>query len=325
MKTILIISNTKDVHANIVFEELLKRNEKVVRLDTDLYSKGDIFITLTDTEDNTLQIGDDIIKLSDIKSVWYRRPREIEPQVNDPRQYSFAQKELTELLENLYLSIPQAFWVNNSVSLDTAKKKFPQLQLAKKVGLKIPRTSITNSPKEAREFIKSCSNKVIYKTIHAPRMAIDRNDTKQLGLATSIITKESMKQLDLLAKTGGIFQEYTEKEYEIRVSIFGEELFAARINSQKTTIEKAKVDWRMGVGFDKDLIVESYDLPDDISKKCLQICRELNLEFSAIDLIKTPDGEYVFLEINPNGQWYWVERMTGQPLLESMIRLLKNE
>ena len=104
---------------------------------------------------------------------------------------------------------------------------------------------------------------------------------------------------------------------ELRITVVGKNVFAAEIHSQQK--EATRHDWRRDA-----LALEhrNHPLPDDIKLKCIQLAKTFGLEFGAIDMILTPDGRYVFLEINPNGQWAWIEETTGLPISEALIELL---
>jgi hypothetical protein len=54
----------------------------------------------------------------------------------------------------------------------------------------------------------------------------------------------------------------------------------------------------------------------------LALMDRLGLVFGSIDMIVTPDGEHVFLEVNPNGQFDWVARRAGLPIYEALAALL---
>lgn len=115
-----------------------------------------------------------------------------------------------------------------------------------------------------------------------------------------------------------LFQEYVEKETEIRVTVIGGSVFAAEIDSQSSL--EGKDDWRKaGPG---SLKTNPVQLPKSLSDKCLQIVKELGLNFGTIDLIKTPNGCYVFLELNPNGQWGWLEEATGESYTDALVQNL---
>ena len=113
-----------------------------------------------------------------------------------------------------------------------------------------------------------------------------------------------------------IVQRNIKKEYEIRVTVVNEAVFAAKVDSQSNA--DTKYDWRR-----KKLKFECYDLPESISSKCISLVKRLNLKFGAIDLIKDKSGQYIFLEINPNGQWAWIEMDTGLLISDAIIKELE--
>lgn len=99
------------------------------------------------------------------------------------------------------------------------------------------------------------------------------------------------------------FQKEIPKEYEIRVNVVRQQVLVIRIDSQKS--EVSKLDWRR---YDvQNTPYSPYALPSEISSKCLKLTQYFGLEFGAIDLIRQPDGRYIFLEINGNGQFLWAE------------------
>lgn len=97
-------------------------------------------------------------------------------------------------------------------------------------------------------------------------------------------------------------------------------VFATRIDSQELAPDKGGIDWRQGYGHGMEL--STFELPADIASKCTALVEALGLDFGCIDLVVRPDGEYVFLECNPNGQWLWVEIATGQKISEAIADFL---
>ena len=98
----------------------------------------------------------------------------------------------------------------------------------------------------------------------------------------------------------------------------GEHVFTVAIHSQE--FDKTREDCRAGNMYDLEHTV--YDLPIEIRGKLIEFNRHYSLIFSTFDIIFTPDGEYIFLECNPNGQWYWLESMTKLPMAQTMAKLL---
>lgn len=317
--TILILSHKADVHANDVEKSLLNKGQSVMRIDTDTWFEDGVGISLKHPGESYLEVKGTVVNMRTIHSVLYRRPKIISPVVKDENQKKFAVGEINELFHQLWYALSHAFWVNSPHALEFARRKFPQLQVAASAGFLVPRTCTSNSPTEIRDFCSTCK-KTVYKTMKTP--VIDLCGTGvQWGIPTTVVTSNLLDNLDLIISTGGIFQEYIQKSYEVRVTIIGSDTFAAKIDSQSTTEHNSHIDWRDGVVYGS-VSVNPYTLPGHVKAACIQIVRHYGLWFGAMDLIRAPDGSYVFLELNPNGQWLWVEDMSGQPLLASMTNLL---
>ncbi len=317
---ILFITNSLDVHADVVQKLLLERGEDVIRLNTDSFSSDRFRLVFNIHQgENSLSFLGKRVNLAEIKSVWYRRPEFLQTNISHSGQNEFAQRELKELLFQLYFNLPNSFWVSDYISLEKSRRKYSQLLTAHSCGFFIPKTCITNDPDEAKRFFAECNENMIYKTLHLPIIQPDKSNEKTLGVPTSLVTNNLINQISLITATGGIFQEYVEKDYEIRVTVIGNQIFSARIDSQNDL--SSKVDWRDGVFYGKT-DVYAHKLPAEVEQRCFDVTKKMGLNFGALDLIKTPDGEYFFLEINPNGQWLWIEELTGQPLVCTMADLL---
>ena len=145
----------------------------------------------------------------------------------------------------------------------------------------------------------------------------DEND--QLLLFTRRVRREELSRITQRAHNCPIIlQEYIEKDFELRITIVGNKTFACAIHSQKS--KKTSEDWRR---YDIDNTPhEIFDLPRDINDKLVSLVKHLGLVFGCIDMIVTPKGEFVFLEINPNGQWLWIERLTGMPIGEELAHMI---
>jgi len=202
---------------------------------------------------------------------------------------------------------------NHPYKVKRAENKLYQYQIAEKVGLDIPLTLVTNDPRKAKDFCEMCLKKksgVVVKVL---------NHSNNIGLLTRKITSHELKEIEVIKYTPCFFQEYIEKTYEIRITVVGKQIFAAEIHSQK--IEKTKVDWRNYSQFD-EIPYLPHNLPRDISLKCLSLLKKMGLIFGAIDMIYTPDKRYIFLEINANGQWLWIEKLTGLQITKAITELL---
>lgn len=200
------------------------------------------------------------------------------------------------------------FWVNDPATDHVAHRKIKQLKVAQDVGLKLPDTLITNSPDQARRYIDSRGYRnTIYKAFSA---------LEQAWRETRILKEDELGMIDYVRYAPVIFQEYIEAAVDLRITIVGEDVFPAAIYSQATSYP---TDFRMDMARAR---MEPTTLPDDIEARLHDLMGRLGLRYGAIDMRLQPDGTYVFLEINPAGQWLFVEEATGQPISASLARLL---
>jgi hypothetical protein len=109
------------------------------------------------------------------------------------------------------------------------------------------------------------------------------------------------------------------KKYDVRLTVVGDRFFAVAIH---TDSGNAYIDWRSDYS---SLRYESIDTPDDVHDAVIALLNRLGLPFGAFDFVVTPEGEWVFLEVNPNGQWGWIEDRTGLPITSAMVDLLTGE
>ena len=139
---------------------------------------------------------------------------------------------------------------------------------------------------------------------------------------TSIVDPDQVKtDPESLSITPGIFQERIPKAFEIRATVIGNDVFSVRIDSQ--VHENTKLDWRRNQHL---LSYSPHELPNDIADLLVAMNHKLGLFYGAYDLVVTPSSQYVFLEVNPLGQWLWLENATGLPISQTLAEfLLKND
>lgn len=318
-KKVLIISNKIDAHVDLVINRLNAQGIDFVRFNTEDFPNN-VEITF-DSDSGNINIScldsGYSINSTEIKSVWYRRPEppEIDKSIIDNAFRELAYQESTAVLKSLYGSI-KALWINRPLSIRRARPKIYQLQVAKELGFNIPRTLVTNVPQKAMEFYESCKKGVIVKTLSTP--TIKRNEQDFFTIYTTPVSLKDMKNVNSVRYAPTLFQEYIPKKIELRINIFGDKVFTAAIHSQDNPATKD--DWRhYGIG----IKYTPYNLPVEIEKSCLKLIKGFGLVFGAIDMILTPDGKYIFLEVNSNGQWIWIEELTGLPLTDALVNLLK--
>ncbi|HVR96356.1 MAG TPA: hypothetical protein VMW27_07070 [Thermoanaerobaculia bacterium] len=249
-------------------------------------------------------------------TVWLRRPTPaVLPDSLHPGDRPVAQRECQEFLSSLYfLTAPDAFWVNPLASRPRSELKAVQLHEAARAGLTIPPTLVSNDPARIRRFLGE-HRETIYKPFHPAQW--DSEDRVAI-LWTNDITAEDLPSDDTLRLTPGIFQVKVPKAHELRVTIMGQHVVTARLRSQE--IEGARLDWRAA---GPQVRVEPDRLPEEVEAACLRLMRSLGILFGAFDFIVTPEGEHVFLEVNPAGQFLWVEEANPElPLLAPFVDFL---
>ena len=268
-----------------------------------------------------LEIGGRHVNLSEIESIWYRRPGLPEPSkgITDPADWDFAVDESDEALLGLW-RILDCTWVSRPDALNAASYKPAQLRVAADIGLEVPKSLITNDPEEARAFGESENGAIIVKPLRFG-LVRETEEYQDVVFTQPVRAEDASSGMESVALCPCYFQEYVPKDVEIRATVVGKEIFAAEIHSQQAP--EGVHDWRRANV--RDVPHFPHELPAGVAKRCVRIVEHFGLNFGAIDLIRTPDGRYVFLEVNPNGQWLWIEMLTNLPITESLVRLLTGE
>lgn len=323
---ILILSNEKEHSVEGVVKHLKKMGEKLYRFNTETFPKNKAFTVMLRDNDvcgslrtiNDSVLKDTTINWENIKSVWYRRPAF--PEMIDSIRGDFREFGINEsraALWSLYTSM-DARWVNPPLlsSKLLEDNKLYQMKIAQSVGLTVPDTIISNNFEDVLSFASTYKNlavKPLYTTVFR------EGNSDLLFLYTNKITRKEISDREReIGLCPIMLQEYIEKKVELRITIVGQEIFACAIHSQDS--KQTLHDWRKydfsGVKHEK------YRLPDDIKSYLFKLMESLGLLYGAIDMIITPNDEYVFLEINPNGQWGWIEELTGMQISKSIACLL---
>ncbi|MEO0842828.1 MAG: MvdD family ATP-grasp ribosomal peptide maturase, partial [Cyanobacteria bacterium J06643_5] len=211
----------------------------------------------------------------------------------------------------------KGFHLDKVVNIRLAENKQLQLQVAEEIGLKIPRTLITNNPETVKQFAEECQQGIITKMLSS--FAIYDNFGKEKVVFTNPVTLEDINNLDGLNLCPMTFQEKVSKALELRTIIVGKNVFTAAVDSQ--ALQKSRYDWRKE-GLALINAWQHHDLPKSIEKKLLKLMAYFGLNYGAIDIILTPDGEYVFLEVNPVGEFFWLEHCPGLPISQAIAELL---
>ncbi|UPK68304.1 hypothetical protein [Chitinophaga filiformis] len=252
--------------------------------------------------------------ISDFSSVWFRRTKlpDFNQQPDGIKRY--LQDEVDSLFSNLFNTIP-AKWLSNPTNIYRAENKLVQLKEASKLGMNIPETIVTNQKDEIKKFYYENEKNIIIKPIYSNRIFLDN----KFGLIyTNKLGEKHINDLDDFLLSPNIIQRLIDKQYELRVTIVDKSVFAAAVDSQSQ--KETEIDWRKS-----RLKFTAYKLPEYIEKQCIELVNSLGISFGAIDMIRSKDGSYYFLEVNPNGQWAWIENDTGLNISDAIIKYLNNK
>lgn len=319
---ILIITNKLDPHVDAVIHHLKTDGVDFFRFNTEDFPQKITFSWQTGQSpiDGLLILQSSRkVKLSEISSCWYRRPLPtvVSKDLITTQTREFAQEESSSLLQGLWVYLSSCFWIGYPPKIRQAESKLRNLKLAADIGFWIPRTLITSDPKQAKDFFNECEGKIINKVLGEGEVEYLKD---YYFVYTHRVLPEDLSRMGSLVYAPTLFQEYIPKRIEIRVTIVGNKIFSCEIHSQDS--KKTRDDWRhYDFGKIKHYV---HHLPHSVESLCLKMVEKLGLNFATIDLILTPDQDYVFLELNPNGQWLWIEHLTGLPISSAIAKLLIN-
>jgi glutathione synthase/RimK-type ligase-like ATP-grasp enzyme len=321
MKKIIALTVDKDFHTLEVRKNLRRIGADLIQLKRNSYGKEWILTVLNGNRINKifLETKKEIIPLKKIGSIWNRR------------DFSYLAKEGQNPIQN-YINNQKTMHVNGLIrylgkiiptmnDMDAnyfANTKLHQAYIAKKEGFLIPETFQGSSPRFANYFLKKNKGDICIKPLEAINLRLLKKK-KILIHYTSKFKKRGLNKLSSLKLCPVILQTFINKSYEIRATVVGNKIFAASIDTSNAS-ESAKVDWRH---YDwKNTPYYKIKLPNIINEKLLKINHKLGLVYGAYDLIKSTTGEYYFLEVNPLGQWLWVEDLTGLKISEGIASWL---
>lgn len=298
-RPVLIVSTKVDVATDAVIRILGKSGTPFIRLNTEEFPY-DSRVTLS------LGLGLEGLNLvfpdaaGPFRSIWWRRVRSPEkPESMDVNVHDYCIREASDLVSGAaiasrckIMSEPSKVWA--------AEHKIYQLVEAKSCGLKVPDTVATNDAREVKRAFHAFDGNMIAKPIRTGFIDLGH---QQRAMYTTKLCTEHLEELSNVKWCPVIFQRFIPKDLDIRVTVVDKRIFAAAIDSQADPL--ATVDWRRTR--DPDLPHMPIELPTSIESKIVQLMKRLDLSFGALDFALTPDGRFVFLEVNPSGQWLWLD------------------
>lgn len=322
MSVLLVTRSDDNASVARVADALARRGHAPIRLDTDLYPTRVRLATRLSTSsrrpllERSLETDEGRFDLEDVTAVWYRRfhaGARLPAELGDLRPAS-----VEEARRSLYgmiaaLPVPQ---MDPLEAVRRCDHKEMQLVRARALGLDVPRTLFTNDPGAVRAFFEECDGRVVTKMQSS--FAVHRGGLEHV-VFTSVVDRDAFADLDGLRYCPMTFQEHLEKRRELRVTVVGDQVHVAAVDSQK--LARTRVDWRK----DGVALLTSWtkaSLPRATEQALLALLAEIGLRYGAADFVETPDGRLVFLEVNAGGEWFWLDESQpggpGLPIAEAI-------
>lgn len=316
---LLIVSNKTDLATDYLIIRLHERGVPFLRINTEDYLLSwDVCFSIKESGTSVEIRKDDQESLSveSFTGAYIRQPKMPNLDIVDDDK-EFAKREIGETLKSIWRAIDDSIWLNAPRRLLLASNKPEQLTIANSIGFKVPNTYVGANYQSIRKFYESHSGEIIAKAV---KHGFDFDGHKARVAATQKIDEATLASIQCYATMPMVFQKHIEKEYDIRVIVVGSDVFATAIESQSH--EETKTDWRLSDCYKIPLRQYKINLPERIINLCLEITKKFNLRYSAIDLVLGKDGVYYFLELNPNGQWAWIEQLGIHNIRDSIIDIL---
>lgn len=316
---VLLLTHSGDFYTvELVAEALARKGARPFRLNTDRFPSSVRLSARAGDERAARLVTDAGAQLSseEVRAVWARKlwPPRLDADL-DARFREMCVRESVAALEGFLDALHGARWVNDTERERAAENKQRQLRLAARAGLRVPRTLVTNDPAAARQFFAETEGRMVAKLLRPLTVSMN---APSLFVYTSLVREEDLADAETLRHSPVVFQELIPKARELRVAWVAGEAFTGALDASGTA--HGQTDWRRASP--EECRWQRAELPAEVSRGLQALMLRLGLVFGAIDLIRTPTGEHVFLEVNPAGEWGMLERDLGLPIADAIARAL---
>lgn len=323
---ILIFTDKEDGHPTHVIQYLNKWGVPVFRLNSECLLTDYRFSWWANGQDCDFYIRNIKNGLEiyghQITAIWERRPEipselPVRSEMEEINKHNI--EEAHGFLSFIRYYLKDVYSIGSIVEDRPASSKMLQLSIARQLGMYVPDTCFSNEKSPIAQLaerhqylsLKPISNSYVYLN----------GEQEYVFYSQKAASKDLLQQPEeAFTQTVSFVQNYVEKAYELRITVINQDVIACKIDSQIQDDDKGKIDWRQG--YDYNLKHEIVELPENIRQFCLAFLQRMKLNFGCFDFIVTPEGEYVFLECNPNGQWLWIEMETGYDISKIMAKNL---
>lgn len=315
---VLILTNSEDSTSDYIETCLKNAGISFIRYNTD----SDLIRTHFTYSPPLpiMRISGQQLRPDDLIAIIFRRPKPFEPSIiGDKFQIEHAANEWAETWEGFLAHVPPDKWINHPGCNFKASHKIEQLSRANQVGLQVPQTLVTNDPVDALKFIHSHLNGIIVKPL-ASGYIERQNQNDDTLIYTSLLSQSNLNFIEDIKSCPVLFQERIVKNLDIRLIALDGKIEAAGLKALDSD-GKQRLDIRRNNMFDVEYV--PIEIPEDIYKRINMLLRTYDLRFAAIDMALQMDGSWIFFEINPNGQWAWLDLQAGFRFGDFFVNALK--
>jgi len=308
---ILFVTNREDFAIDYLIYNFKNKGVPYLRLNSEDISEISICHNISTT---ILQIKNITFDLSKVKSVYFRRAPTVFHKSFENADVQFVNRERRDFLEGLYISLG-AKWINPIFSTYMSERKIFQLNLAKSIGFTTPKSLASNNPEKIISFMETNKRNIIKPISHGLQIT----NEGAYSIHTSEITRKNLcEKKHTIIECPVLIQERVANCCDIRATVVGKKIFAVEIHKEN----KEEVDWRKP---GEKISYKDHSLPKSIEQLIFKLHKSLSLTYSGIDFIYTPAQQYYFLEINPAGEWVWLDNELKIPIANQLITELLGE
>jgi glutathione synthase/RimK-type ligase-like ATP-grasp enzyme len=306
-----IVTRVDDFHAYVVRHTLVSRGVACSIIASDGLAGGGGMSWSVGADPRPAVVRDidgGTVEVGALDLIWWRRltgePR-LPPGVDDEAARDIVVNDCRATLLGMALTAFEGTWVSHPEATKLAENKLVQLQAAEQAGLRLPRTLVGQDPAEVRRFCEELDYAVVVKTVAGSRLT---------PLMTGRVTPELVSSDDAVSLSPAIYQEFVPGDCHLRVCCFGSEVVTGMI-------ETDRLDWR----YPLDAHVTPFDLDEETAHRVRMVVASLGLRMGIADMKLGPEGEPIWLEVNPQGQFLFLEGMCGMPLTAAFADFLERE
>lgn len=315
---LLVLTNSRDETADFVTTKLQQLDFPFVRLNTDRLADT-MALTATQTCSRLVLEGESYSSDS-FSHVWLRRPQPLVIRLSsDPAENLHIQQEWSAAIEGLLARIPRRRWINHPAANAAASYKIEQLFRARSMGLCVPDTLVTQSSEEAERFYHSHNGDIVVKPITGGYIE-RQNPGADTVIYTQAVPWEKLSLFSTCNVCPVLLQERINKKQDVRVIIVDKDMHAVALTSANAKTGQP-IDIRAN-NF-ADVVYDPIKLPSKIESQIRDYVQSYELRFAAIDMALNDHDDWIFFELNPNGQWAWLELAGAAHIAESFVRTFR--